>query len=240
MKKTICLSLVLLSIIVTNAQNWNNEKIKGNGIETTITRTTESYDEIAASGSFNVELKAGKEGSITISGDENIINHIVTEVIDNTLKIYFEKNKNYSYHSKIIITVPFEKISAVRFTGSGEIITKDTVEATDFEIKLTGSGDGDFSVNSKNLTVSLAGSGDLKISGTTEELEAKVAGSGDLSCAKLTAQNADASVAGSGDLKVNCSKKLKASVAGSGDIQYKSKPETIDSKVTGSGDIISY
>ena len=228
-----------MSISTTNAQ-WNKEKIKENGVQTTITRTTESYDEISASGSFNVELVAGKEGTITISGDENIINHIVTEVNGSKLKIGFEKNKNYSYHSDIVITVPFEEISAVSFTGSGEITTKDTVKSADFEIKLTGSGDGDFSVDTKNLIASVAGSGDLKITGTTEELEAKVAGSGELNCYKLTAQNADVSVSGSGDLKVNCTNKLKASVAGSGNIHYKSKPASIDSKVTGSGDITSY
>jgi hypothetical protein len=235
----IVLLIAFMSISTTNAQ-WNKEKIKENGVQTTITRTTESYDEISASGSFNVELVAGKEGTITISGDENIINHIVTEVNGSKLKIGFEKNKNYSYHSNIVITVPFEEISAVSFTGSGEITTKDTVKSADFEIKLTGSGDGDFSVDTKNLIASVAGSGDLKITGTTEELEAKVAGSGDLSCTKLIAQNAFVSVAGSGDLKVNCTNKLKASVAGSGNIHYKSKPETIDSKVTGSGDITSY
>jgi hypothetical protein len=235
----IVLLIAFMSISTTNAQ-WNKEKIKENGVQTTITRTTESYDEISASGSFNVELVAGKEGTITISGDENIINHIVTEVNGSKLKIGFEKNKNYSYHSDIVITVPFEEISAVSFTGSGEITTKDTVKSADFEIKLTGSGDGDFSVDTKNLIASVAGSGDLKITGTTEELEAKVAGSGELNCYKLTAQNADVSVSGSGDLKVNCTNKLKASVAGSGNIHYKSKPASIDSKVTGSGDITSY
>ncbi|MCZ8198711.1 MAG: DUF2807 domain-containing protein [Flavobacterium sp.] len=239
MKKLVLLS-VFMSISLANAQNWKGEKIKGNGVQTTITRTTESYDEISAGGSFKVELVAGKEGTITISGDENIISHIVTEVNGSKLKIGFEKNKNYSYHSDIVITVPFEEISAVSFAGSGEIVTKDTITANNFEANLTGSGDGDITVNTKKLTTSLTGSGDLKISGTTEELEAKVAGSGDLSCSKLTAQNADVSVAGSGDLKVNCINKLKATVAGSGNIHYKSKPATIDSKVSGSGDITSY
>jgi hypothetical protein len=239
MRKLVLLAAII-SISITNAQNWNGEKIKGNGVQATITRTTESYDEISAGGSFKVELVAGKEGTITISGDENIINHIVTEVKGSTLQIGFEKNKSYSYHSNIVITVPFEEIRAVSFAGSGEIVTKDTITANNFEANLTGSGDGDITVNTKNLTTSLTGSGDLKISGTTDELEAKVAGSGDLSCTKLIAQNADVSVAGSGDLKVNCTNKLKASVAGSGNIHYKSKPETIDSKVSGSGDITSY
>ena len=239
MKKTITL-LAFLFVAITNAQNWDKEKITGNGNLTTISRTTESYDEITVTGSFNVELVSGKEGNITINGDENIINHIITEVEGSTLKIHFEKNKSYSYNSKLIITVPFEEISAVSLTGSGSIQTKDTINAKKFEINLAGSGDGNFNVNSTKLNVLLTGSGDLKVTGITQNLDAKVAGSGDIDCSKLETQNADVNVAGSGDLKVNCIKNLTANVAGSGDIHYKNKPETVDKKIVGSGDITSY
>lgn len=239
MKKIILLSF-LTSLSIANAQNWKSEKIKGNGVETSITRTTEPYDEISASGSFNIELVSGKEGAISITGDEKIINHIVTEVIGSNLKIYFEKNKSYSYHSKVTIKVPFEEINAVTFTGSGEISTNDIIKGNDFEIKFTGSGNGNIKVETKNLIASISGSGDLKISGITENLEANVSGSGELTCNKLTAQNAVTKVSGSGNLKVNCTNNLKATVSGSGNIHYKSKPEIIDTKVTGSGDITSY
>ena len=220
MKKTAVL-VALLSIAMANAQNWDKEKITGNGNLTTISRTTESYDEISVTGSFNVELVSGKEGNITINGDANIINHIVTEVKGSTLEIHFEKNNNYSYNSKLIITVPFEEISAVSLTGSGTIQSKECINAKKLDINFTGSGDGNFNINSANLKLTLAGSGDLKITGTTQDLDAKVAGSGDIDCSKLEAQNADVNVAGSGDLKVNCSKDLTANVAGSGEIHYK-------------------
>jgi hypothetical protein len=239
MKKSAVL-VAFLFISIANAQNWDKEKIKGNGNPTTISRTTESYDEISVTGSFDVELVSGKEGNITINGDENIINHIITEVVGTKLKIHFEKNKSYSYNSKLIITVPFEEISKVSLNGSGDIETKDTVNAKKFEINLTGSGDGIFNVNSTNLNVSLSGSGDVKVIGITKDLDAKVAGSGAIDCSKLEAQNADVNVAGSGDLKVNCIKNLTASVVGSGDIHYKNKPETVDKKIVGSGDITSY
>lgn len=239
MKKTAVL-VAFLFISIANAQNRDKEKIKGNGNLTTISRTTESYDEISLTGSFDVELVSGKEGNITINGDENIINHIITEVEGSTLKIHFEKNKSYSYNSKLIITVPFEEISAVSLTGSGSIQTKDTINAKKFEINLAGSGDGNFNVNSTKLNVLLTGSGDLKVTGITQNLDAKVAGSGDLDCSKIEAENAEVAVVGSGDLKVNCIKNLTASVVGSGDIHYKNKPETVDKKIVGSGDITSY
>ena len=238
--KKITLTLALICITMANAQRWNNEKIKGNGVQTTVSRTTESYDEISVGGSFHVELVSGKEGNISIDGDENIINHIVTEVKGTELKIYFEKNKSYNYKQDIKITVPIEKISEVSFTGSGKIIAKTTINATNFEVKMTGSGECNLELNAENITAKFTGSGNLKISGTTNELEAKTTGSGELNCTKLAAQNADVSVAGSGSIKVNCTNNLKAGVAGSGIIQYKGKPQTVDKTVAGSGAISSY
>jgi len=227
-KLTVLLALICISI--ANAQ-WNKEKIKGNGVQATITRTTEPYDKISTGGSFNIELVSGKEGTITIEGDENIINHIVTEVVGNELKVHFEKDKSYNYKQDITITIPFEEISEISFAGSGNLITKDVI---------TGSGNCTLELNAKNIIAKMAGSGNLKLSGTTSELEAKTAGSGDLNCTKLTSENANVTVAGSGSLEVNCTNNLIAKVAGSGNIQYKGKPKTIDSNVAGSGDISSF
>jgi hypothetical protein len=229
--------VALISISIANAQNWKQEKVKGNGVQTTITKTTESYDKISTGGSFYVELVLGKEGTITIQGDENIISQIVTEVIGNELKVYFEKNRSYNYKQDITITIPFEKISALSFAGSGNLIGKDVINASDFEVKMTGSGDCSLEINAKNVDAKFTGSGNLKLSGTAENLEAKTAGSGNLNCTKLVSQNADVAVAGSGRLEVNCTNKLIAKVAGSGNIQYNGNPKIIDSKVAGSGEI---
>lgn len=239
--KKITLILALLTLTLTNAQSKNKKKSNRNLSETTITRTTESYNEISAKGPFNVNLVAGKEGTITLTGNQDLLEHIKTEVKDNVLKIYSEDHFSWENTGhNIVITVPFEEISSVGFAGSGDIKTIDIIKSEKFEIKLAGSGDATIAVQSSNLKAALAGSGDLNISGTANNVEAQLAGSGDLDCSKLEAQNADTSVAGSGDLKVNCIKNLKARVAGSGSIRYKEKPESIDSKVAGSGDVTGY
>jgi hypothetical protein len=232
--------LALISISIASAQNWDKEKVKGNGVQTTVTRTTENYDKIAVQGSFNVELIAAKEGTIAINGDENLMEYLITEVVDQELKIYFKKNINYSYKNKITITVPFEEINEVSLTGSGEIITKNTINANNFEVKMTGSGDCKLQINAQKTIAKFTGSGNLELLGTTDELEAKTAGSGAINCLNLASQNVNATVAGSGDLQVNCSNNLIAKVAGSGTIKYTGNPKTTDTKVSGSGDISGY
>lgn len=238
--KKIVFTLALLSLSIAQAQNWKNEKIKESGIKKTITRTTSTYDAISTSGSFKVALVSGKEGNITIDGDENIISHIVTEVENNTLIIRFDKNKNYTYKSSITITIPFEEISSVSFAGSGEIETKNTITATNFNIAFTGSGEGNFDINATHLKTTLSGSGEIEIKGETKELEGIASGSGEIDCSKLIATNANVIVTGSGEINVNCTTFLEAKVAGSGTIKYKSKPQSVDKVIAGSGEIIAY
>ena len=163
----IALALALISFSFCEAQNWKQEKIRESGNQITSNRSTSEYDQIAVSGSFQVTLVAGKEGNILITGDENIISHVVTEVENNELKIYFEKKKNYSYKSKITIEVPFESINTIHFTGSGDITTKSTIIADNFNVHLTGSGDAILDLKTTKTTTSVEFYGDIVLSGTS-------------------------------------------------------------------------
>ena len=72
----IALALALISFSFCEAQNWKQEKIRESGNQITSNRSTPEYDQIAVSGSFQVTLVAGKEGNISITGDENIISQV--------------------------------------------------------------------------------------------------------------------------------------------------------------------
>lgn len=233
----ILLHLLVLSVTFCNAQNWNQERIKGSGNIVTTTRTTETYDKLSVSGSFDIVLTDGKEGNLTLKGDDNLLPYIITEVENNKLNIHFKKNYSFNYKSKITIEVPVESISQVMATGSGSIIGKKTLKTDEFSITLSGSGDAKLEVIASKTIVVITGSGDIIMNGTTQELEASVTGSGDVDCRNLQAKNAKATVSGSGDLSVNCTQHLEAKVTGSGDITYKGKPSTLDKKVSGSGNI---
>ena len=242
MKKTLAL-LSALSMLLSNAQDWKGrEKVKGNGKEITISKTTTEYDGIEAGGFFDVELVSGKEGNIKIKGEENLLEFINVEVNNNLLKIYIDKKKQLecSNNKKIVITVPFDKIDTLKFSGSGDVYTQTKISGPSLELKLTGSGNMKIDTDATKVAASLVGSGDILLSGKTTDLDLNLTGSGDIDSKTLLANNAKAKVAGSGDIKVNSTGKLSATVSGSGNIQYKGKPESLDKVVSGSGSITSY
>jgi hypothetical protein len=233
--------LAVLFLLSTNlhAQFWGDKTIKGNDDLTTVTRNISNYDGVKCAGSFDFILVSGKEGSITIEGESNLIEHIITEVKNNQLIIKPENGVNLRPSRKytITVTIPVENISEVSLAGSGKLWSEQVLNSEELAVQLAGSGEMNLRLNNKATTAKVAGSGDLNLSGNTTNLKLDVAGSGQIDAYGLNANTVDASVAGSGEAKVTCFEQLKAKVAGSGDILYKGNPKTENTNVAGSGSI---
>lgn len=238
MKKLVILSFILLASTQINAQWWG-KSVKGNGNVTEQKREVGSYDGIVVSGSFDVKLYAGNEGSIKVEAESNLLEYIETTVKNGKLYIGVKKNKNIntSWNKGMRVTVPFENIDFVKLTGSGEIVSRDTIEANNFEVALSGSGDIALEVDANDTSSIVSGSGEITLKGSSKTHKTTLTGSGDIYAGNYIARSVDAKVTGSGDIRVYCKDNLKARVTGSGDIEYVGDPERQDTKVTGSGDI---
>ena len=239
MKKLILLSVSLLLAYSASAQ-WG-KRVKGNGNMVTEERKLENYDAVSVSGWFDVELVSGTEGNLTLSGEENLLEHIETKVKNGRLVVKTEAGYNLqpsSWKGKgILITIPVEDIHSMVLSGSGDIKGKTKLASDHFEVVMSGSGDMDLEIESDEVDVTLSGSGDIVLKGSSDKLQVTVSGSGDVKAYELSAREVDATVSGSADIRVTATEYLRARVSGSGDIHYRGDPQKIDSKTSGSGDV---
>jgi len=238
MNKLVAIVVILVFTTSMNAQ-WFGKKVRGNGKMITKTRTVSDYDKISAGGSFDVKLVAGTEGKVTIYIDENLLPYLITEVVNNKLKIKWKKGVNISSRSNILMTVPFKDIDEVSLAGSGDVYSEDVIKANSFKTALAGSGDIKLKVDASDIVSKIAGSGDIALIGNTNTLSCSIAGSGDIQAYELISNDASVNIAGSGGVKLNVKDNLKARISGSGNIYYKGNPKKQDVKVNGSGNVSS-
>ena len=147
------------------------------------------------------------------------------------------KGNMFKGMSKVAITVPVEQIDAVKLAGSGSIVSETTLQSSNFETTLSGSGTLELQVETKSLSSQISGSGKTVLSGSTGEYEVQISGSGDVKAFDLKAEDVKASISGSAKIKVNANTSITARISGSGDVRYIGNATKIDSKVSGSGSV---
>jgi hypothetical protein len=183
------------------------------------TRATAPFHAVTFSGSWNVDIKVGKENSVVIEGKKDVISRVKTEVVDGELRVGLEDNifSLFSHHDlgdlTAHITTPDLTAFALNGSGAAEI-------------------DG---LDGGKTSIVLDGSGDIKAKGKLDSLTLAVNGSGAADLSGLESAKASATINGSGDATVDPRETLAAVINGSGQIKYLREGVKVTSVIHGSG-----
>lgn len=183
------------------------------------------FQRIEVAGPYDVEVRTGANPSVSATGPEKLLEHMVVEVKGDRLVIHPERRDGWfnwgGFHTngsaKVAVTVP--SLSEAVIAGSGGIAV-DQVKADQFEGKVAGSGDlsvGTLDVQS--LKLSIAGSGGVKANaGQAKNAEYSIAGSGDIDARGVRGETAAAQIMGSGSINGQATAAADIKIMGSGDV----------------------
>ena len=188
---------------------------QGSGVRKSEKRDVSSFDAVSFDGAFDVTIVLQKKRGVEVSGDDNIIPHIITDVKGDTLHV--TTNKSICSKIGLRVSITNDDISKITAEGSSDISVSD--------------------VKNRALTVHINGAGDFSASGKTGTFVASISGSGNVNARQLQAGEVDISIDGAGDAIVYASGKLKASIDGAGDISYYGDPREVVKNISGAGDI---
>ncbi len=129
--------------------------LAGSGVSASDERKVDSFDEIESLGSIDLSIRIGEQTAVVVRGDDNLLEHIVTEVSGNRLTVSME-NGSYSTQIPLVVDITLPALTELELIGSG-----------DAEIEGLRGGD---------LTLVVQGSGDVVATGQVDQLEARISG----------------------------------------------------------------
>lgn len=237
--KKLLLPLFMLMSFNLIAQPWKS--IRGDGNSKKETRQVSDFTSLSSRGPMDVQITYGNSNSIAVQADENLLQYIETSVENGKLIIQPKKNVNLKSKTKIVVFVSMTKINMLQLSGSGNINGSGAFE-NDGKTNMMVSGSGNIKINSGNfnkLGLYISGSGNIDLKGgSANNLEVAVSGSGNIDCSNVATENAEVKISGSGNARVDASKSISANISGSGNVFYKGEPNSISTKVVGSGKAI--
>lgn len=227
-----------LLLLILSSCNWiGGERVRGNGNLVTQERNVGNFQGIRSHGFFDIYLTNGPVPSVKVDAEENIQQHIITQVDGNVLKIETEDGIWLRPRRDVRIYISSPSFSEVKVFGSGNIISEGRISSSNkMEVAINGSGDIRVELNAPEVKADISGSGNINLQGNVKKFDAQINGSGDIKAMELVTEETHIGINGSGNAEVYANAKMDIDVRGSGDVRYKG-PAHVTSDIKGSGSV---
>jgi hypothetical protein len=211
--------------------------IEGSGNVVSEARQVSGFEGVALSSIFVAVLTQGDTEGLTVRADDNLMEYIVTEVRDGTLRVGLTPSAamgGLRPSAKIEVDIAFKELSALSVSGSGSLEVGH-LETDLLEVSVSGSGNlGVRELTAMEVSTSISGSGQVSIDGEARAQAVNVSGSGRYRSLELVTQAGDVSVSGSGLVALTATDRLDVRISGSGTVRYSGDPRITES-ISGSG-----
>lgn len=188
---------------------------RGSGTPKTEAREVAAFTHVSLEGSMNADITVGSAQAVELSGDDNIVPLIVTEVRDHELRV--RPSKPVRPKLDLVARIATPTLTALAASGS-----------TDIELR---------GIAGDAFAIDASGSTELTASGTVQKLTIEVSGSAKIDATAVKAQNVTLEVSGSAELDVYASDVLDVHISGSATVRYAGSPRDVRKAISGSATI---
>jgi hypothetical protein len=186
-------------------------RIEGSGNVITKDITVKSFDELNASGVFNLLLSQGDKESLRIEADDNLMDLFIIENEGSTLKIKMKKNSNFNSKKQLKVYVTFKTLKSMDLGMVGGTSSDDKLKFTDLKLKNQSVGSVSLNMTLQTLNMENQSVGSVKLEGSAENAIVKNNSVGSINAGNFVVQKMDIENNGVGSATVNAEKELKYS-----------------------------
>lgn len=229
-------SVLLLQSCVNT--NWGNETISGNGKTVEVNRTvTATFNAISAKNGLEVIINQGNENNIMVEADENLQDHIFTEVKDGILVIYSDVNIIDSKAKNVYVSVT--DLKQLSSSSGASITTEKELNIENLEVETSSGSSIDIAIVANSLTCESSSGSTLKVKGKTKSLNTKSSSGSTINLEKLIAETSQSKASSGSTTRVNVTQELKADASSGSSINFISKPKSLIVEESSGGSVYS-
>lgn len=192
-----------------------NSNVIGSGETATERRDLTEFNAIEVSGVFEVEALAGKDYSVEVEADDNLLPLIKTEMHGGVLRLTTEKSIASKNPIRVRVTAP--NIENLEASGASKVSIGN--------------------ISNENLEIRASGASKVMIAGETVDLALDISGASKVDAENLKSENVLVDASGASHASVSVVKEMKAEASGASSILYAGSPQNLTKKTSGASSI---
>ena len=225
-KVLVSVIMMLLMLSCGKVMNSLNGGLSGNGNVVTTTRTiSENFDVIEAKTGINVIIEQSSIVSIKAKTDEDLQEHLKTEVSNGVLSIYFDESINSAQERTVYVNLP--NVKRISSSSGASVESASTIKSENLDLKSSSGSDMKLTVNSRNLSCDSSSGSKITAKGKSENVRTESSSGSSIELSDLEVANAVCKSSSGSSTKVNPLESLDADASSGSSIKYYSTPKQI-------------
>jgi hypothetical protein len=180
-------------------------------------------------------ITQGKPTDIRVEADENILDLLITEVKNNELNIYFEKNVNQAKARNVYLTT--ESISKIKASSGATVKSENTLQAESLNLDSSSGSTIKIHAYANDIKSESSSGSSIKLYGKCNTFSAEASSGSSINAQELKTVNAKTATSSGSSIDVFVTGKLTAKASSGGDIDYEGNPSEVDKETSSGGSV---
>ena len=198
-----------------------------------------SFTQVSFGTPGSLYITQGSNEEVVVECSDSVFDDLEFEVSGDRLSIRNKSRRNWMSRGleDVDVYITMKTIERLALSGSGNLVSENTLNVDDLDLRLSGSGDMDLDLDGEEVEIKISGSGNIELAGNADEAQASISGSGRVQAEDLEVKSFEAAISGSGRCYITVTEEINARISGSGSIYYAGDPDRVYSDSSGSGKV---
>ena len=231
---------ILVALVVASCQYSIDlgDSIKGSGNVISENRPVNGdFTSIEVSRGIDVIVTQSNIKSIEVKADDNIIEHISTDINNSILTITLDKSVKNLSSKKVYVTLP--NIESLRSTSGSSISSKNTLVVKSIDVKSSSGSEINIDVEAGKIICESSSGSEISVEGKAIKLEASSSSGSEIEAQNLLANDIIANSSSGSSIELHPIISLNAKASSGSDIIYHNNPKSLTKKSSSGGSIKS-
>lgn len=183
-------------------------------------RELAEFERISVSNAISATLTKGEVNSVTVSGDDNVVPLVLTEVGDGTLTVRFKDNTSVTTKTPLKV-----EIVAKAWPAGLDLSGASRLETADFE--------------GEKLQVEVSGASRITLTGKVARLTVEASGASSAELSGLAAKTAQVDASGASTIEVQASQSIQGEASGASRVTHSGGASNVNVESSGASTVKS-